>query len=231
MKILKNEYFNNIKSILKKLNIDYCEFIDNIRNNWDCETIYYMDNEKLSDEKLEEFKRMKNKDRFLFDRDCEFYAFNLVKGWLIEDIVYIILNRYTFIDYNNQDRDRKINTENNFNLNELDFKDELEGFELDVMSSFTNYCNFNNSISLGFEKIFKFNSKDVLIVLDVYNEKIAIVRPSEYKSEKIITNNNKNIYKYEMDFIDYNNHFYDIECLNENKDLFDSLYYKQEEGA
>lgn len=221
----KNINFKNLESILNKLGVSLVAYKKLIRDNWDYETVYYLENGNLSEKKRAEFEEMKNPERFFKGRSLESYCLNLIKGWVVEDIAFYILNLYTCVEFSNQDKERKINTKNAFKLIELDFIDTLDNRNIDAMSCFTGYCKRNSSLSLSFEKIGKFQDDDTICIIDFKNESIAFLKPSKLDHKRIVTNIKKNFYKNELDFKDYNSVFVDIELIADNKDIFDSMYY------
>lgn len=219
--ILFNNLLNNTNIISKET------FYNNINNNWNIDTLYYLKHSKLRIEKYKEYKDA-DLERFLYGKTMNQYLNTLIRGWMSEDFVFEILKINYNVKLANKDAEREFLFNNPFSLQELDLKIVPEIFweddiNIDVMSDFTGYFKKKGSVSLNFEKYNKFKENDYLIVLDILNSKMAILHPKTLKAEKMYGKQMKNQYKYEM-YFDYDKSFHDIDKFKEKSFIRNFLW-------
>lgn len=191
-----------------------------ITKDWDYDTQYYLKTKKIGNNLYEDFLD-NDLTRFLYGKNIFQYCETLCKGWIAEDIVLnIIKHNFKEVKLTGKDKNREFIFYGNYGLTELDLN--LLDIDLDVQSDFTGYFKRNNSVSLNFEKVFKFKEDDILILLDVNNCKMAFIKPFFCKKEKVMIKTDSNIYKYELQF-DYNKDFFDINLFYNRKFLIKQL--------
>lgn len=220
MKILKtNKNIIKILQLVGQAGFDNETFLNRLEK-WDDDTKYFLENGRIKKEKYKEAMGSENKDRWLLNRDLITYIDDIVKGWMAEELVEMIIEQSCPYIRTAQDHKRELIFNNDmFKVitggldGEIQFNHKFK-VVVDIMSDFTGYCQRNNSISLGFEKYDKMIKQTaILFILDIKNGKIGVVNPSKHKIEEVEIENIDKGYKKEMK-LDYDKEFYPIEDFN-----------------
>lgn len=201
------------------------EFKENMKTNWDKETLYYIKNSKLNKNKKIEMDNFKQLKRFTHkNKNKNQYLNNIIKGWLVEDFINILFNKYVKFELKNKDKDREFIFKNMFDLFELDGEINIDNkkINVDIVSDFTGYCMQRNSLTLNFNKRSKIiKNKGLIIILDIINYKIWIINPNGLEYKRKIVEGIKNGFKEEIKL--NKNHCYDLEYLNNKNNLIKAI--------
>lgn len=109
------------------------------------------------------------------------YAAELIRGWLVEDVVYTILNRHPQISVSHKGEDMSREF-----LQETTADSDLTGtisgsvIDIEIVSDFTEFWSRNNAIDLRQPKYNKIsnNAEKYLLGVDLINNTFCFVNPT-----------------------------------------------------